>query len=168
LHPVFLLVRAKLDDVRRASEHMDSGHASQRDLKQLHPQLYSPEIDAESMVTNIQGLYKRLEAILKQLAIEIDGACPSGDAWHRDLVLQASLQTDERPAMISTETAKQLGELLSFRHAVRHNYASELRHEEVFRNLEAMQGLVVSFQADMSRFIEQFGTGQPEQEKTSP
>lgn len=156
-HPAFLIVRAKLGEAARALHHMNAMHAQQGALQAGHPDLYSAAVHAESMVTNIQSVYTQFESILKTLANTVDGYSPSGDAWHRDLLLQASASDTDRPAMIGACTAEGMGELLKFRHAVRNVYASTLRHDEVFRNLAILQTVAPAFVSDIERFIDHSG-----------
>ena len=72
-HPVFLIVRAKLGEATKALVHMNELDVQQCALRVEHPDLYSPDVHAESMVTNVQGIYTHFEAILKTLANTIDG-----------------------------------------------------------------------------------------------
>ena len=156
-HPVFLIVRAKLADAARAVEHMNQVHAQQLALRAAHPALYSSAVHVESLVTNVQGIYTQLESVLKTLADTIDGYTPSGEAWHRDLLLQASAASDNRPAMIRSATMEGMTELLKFRHAVRHSYPSALRQEDVFRNVALLQQIAPAFLSDMKGFDADFG-----------
>lgn len=162
-HPAFLIVRAKLAEAGKALEHMNSVHAHQCALRDKHPggDEYSQDVHAESIVTNVQGIYTQCEGILKGLADTIDGFSPTGDAWHRDLLLQAASEDADRPAMIGSTTLMAMTELLAFRHAVRHNYATALRHDDVFKNLATLQALAPAFVSDIEHFIEQFGTSTP-------
>lgn len=156
-HPVFLIVRAKLADVASALEHMNQVHAQQLALRASHPNLYSSAVHVESLVTNVQGIYTQLESVLKTLAGTIDGYAPSGEAWHRDLLLQVSAVSENRPGMIGSATTESLTELLKFRHAVRHSYPSALRQEDVFRNVALLQQIAPVFLSDMKSFEADFG-----------
>jgi len=60
-----------------------------------------------------------------------------------------------------------VGELHKFRHAVRNNYASALRHDDVFENLRILQGRAPLFLSDIERFIEDFGTSAPPPAETN-
>jgi len=46
--------------------------------------------------------------------------------------------------------------MLGFRHAVRNNYASKLRHADVFRNVAVAQATVPAFLAEIELFLEDF------------
>ena len=139
-HPIFLIVNAKLAEATKAPAQINAVHLQQCALRAGHPDLCSPDVHAESVVTNVQDIHAQLESVLKTMASTIDDFSPSGDASHRNLLLQASASDTDRPEMISAATAAGMGEMLKFRHAVRNNYASALRHDDVFENLRILQG----------------------------
>lgn len=155
-HPVFLIVRAKMTEAARAVDHMEKVDDQQRALAQSHPALYCADVHAESMATNVQGIFTHFEAILKSLANTIDGFTPSGESSHRDLLLQVSASDTNRGPMIGQDTLHALTQLLKFRHAVRNNYASELRHSEVFENVSVLKKAAPTFFSDLDSFIESF------------
>lgn len=100
-HPIFLIVNAKLADATKASAQINAVHLQQCALRAGHPDLCSPDVHAESVVTNVQGIHAQLESVLKTMASTIDDFSPSGDASHRNLLLQASASDTDRPEMIS-------------------------------------------------------------------
>ena len=149
-------------------DHMNEGHKHQVDLERDHPAHYFKDVHVESLATNLQGIYTQSEAILKSSLQEIDAYVPTADSWHRDLLLQASIASDERPAIITGATRDDLSELLGFRHAVRNNYASKLRHADVFRNVAIAQTTVPAFVAEVEVFLEDFdGSGNGNKPNTS-
>ena len=155
-HPIFLIVRAKIAQSSAAIEHMNAVDAQQRNLLSNHPDLYSESVHAESLAMNVLGIYTQLEAILKTLANAIDGYSPSGEAWHRDLLLQVASSDENRSEVISQETMEGMVHLLRFRHAIRNNYASEIRAKEVFENVKRLQSVSSAFLSDIERFVESF------------
>jgi hypothetical protein len=155
-HPIFLIVQAKIAEVKKALAHMVKNDAQQKSLAKTNPSLYSMEVHAESMATNVQGIYTHFESILKSLANTIDGFVPLGDASHRDLLLQVSVAGENRGAMIGKDAFAGLSQLLKFRHAVRNNYANELRAQDVFDNVVALNQLAPHFFSDLDAFIASF------------
>ena len=111
---------------------------------------------AESMSTNVQGIYTHLESILKSIANTMDGFAPSGESSHRDLLLQVSISGENRPAIIQPATLSALTQLSRFRHAVRNNYAEDLRSAEVFAYVTLLENAAESFFADLQAFIASF------------
>lgn len=155
-HPVFLIVRAKIAEAASALAHMEKVDDQQRALAFTHPTLYCADVHAESMATNVQGIFTHFEAILKSLANTIDGFTPSDESSHRDLLLQVSASDSNRGPMIGKDTLHDLTLLLKFRHAVRNNYASELRHSEVFENVCVLKKVAPTFFLDLDSFINNF------------
>lgn len=135
---------------------MNVNHAQQKSLALTNPSLYSETVHAESMSTNVQGIYTHLEAILKSMANTIDGFAPSGESSHRDLLLQVSMAGENRPAIISHEALSALTQLLRFRHAVRNNYAEDLRASEVFTNVALVENAAGKFFSDLEAFMVSF------------
>lgn len=155
-HPLFLIVRAKIAEAKKAIEHMKINDAHQKSLAETNPALYSQTVHAESMATNVQGIYTHFESILKSLTNAIDGFTPSGESSHRDLLLQVSVAADNRDAMIQSGTLTFLTQLLRFRHAVRNNYAEDLRSSDVFENVALLENSAVNFFEDLEQFMASF------------
>ena len=155
-HPAFLIVRAKISEAAKALAHMEKMDVQQKSLSASNPSLYSTDVHAESMATNVQGIYTQFESILKSLTNTIDGFTPSGESSHRDPLLQASVGDNNRGAMTGGDTLHSLSQLLRFRHAVRNNYANELRHADVFENVDRVKNIAPIFFSDLAAFIDSF------------
>ena len=81
----------------------------------------------ESISSTMHSIYGGIERVLLRIVRAMDHDVPSGKSWHKDLLQRTALVIpDVRPAIISPGCAKQLGELLGFRHAFRNLYISEL------------------------------------------
>ena len=156
LHPVFLIVRAKIAEATKAVAHMQANDAQQKSLSATNPDLYQRTVHAESMATNVQGIYTNIEGILKALANAIDGYIPTGESSHRDLLLQVSMEAENRAEIITKDTLQGLSQLLRFRHAMRNNYAGDLRPDDVFANVELMETMAPKFFGDLETFISSF------------
>ena len=66
----------------------------------------------------LHSFYTEIEKILKLIAREWDRQLPP-DSWHKDLLLQMSRSTAERPAVLSAGQVEVLNEFLAFRHLFR-------------------------------------------------
>ncbi len=85
-----------------------------------------------AIALNLQSFYTGVERILEAIAREIDGALPSGEGWHRQLLEQMCLDLPEvRPPVISESTRTRLDEFRRFRHVVRSIYAYRLETSRV-------------------------------------
>jgi hypothetical protein len=81
----------------------------------------------DSVALNLHGFYSGLERIFLLIAEGLDNSVPQGDNWHQALLLQMVQDTlPIRPAVISQETLKNLGEYRGFRHVVRNVYTFRL------------------------------------------
>jgi hypothetical protein len=102
-------------------------------------------IELSALAAMLHSFYNGVENVLKRIAIEIDGAVPTGEFWHRDLLDAAIRPGASRPPAISEELGERLGEYLDFRHFFRHAYTFNL-------NWERMQALVSDCEATLRRF----------------
>lgn len=109
-------------------------------------------VDAAAL--RLQNLYTGMERCFTQIVRVFNGGPPEGHDWHRRLLERMALESDQRPALIDARTEAVLGELLRFRHVVRHLYAYELRPEQVHRLLElavthwpVLEGQLLGFEA---------------------
>ena len=168
LHPAFLIVRAKIAEAKEAVAHMMINDAQQKSLALSNPNFYSVSVHAECMATNVQGLYTNLEGILKSLTNTIDGFTPGGESSHRDLLLQVSMPTDDRSPIIQQETLKGLFQLLRFRHAMRNNYAGDLRSSDVFDNVANAGKISAKFFEDIETFVQSFQEDERQDSEENP
>ena len=153
MSPSGLVIRAKLGALGFALEHMRKVDGHQKAIADDHPSLYFRDVHVESLATNLQGLYTMAEALLKQVLDEVDGRLMKSETWHKDLLIQAHSSSDIRPSVISPRSFDVLDELLRFRHAVRSNYATSLRAENVFRLVEIAEAGLPEFISGVETFL---------------
>ncbi len=71
----------------------------------------------------LHDVYTAVERVFVRVAEELNGGVPKGDSWHRQLLLDMTLEVaGVRPAVISPVLADKLSELLRFRHVFRNVY----------------------------------------------
>lgn len=116
---VFLDTQAA--EVARVQEHAAkvTRSASLARSPGLEPEVAEMMIDAVAF--RVQALYTGIEAVLKDVAGEIDGFQPSGESWHARLADQLATAAGGRPALLTETTARMLRELRGFRHRLRHD-----------------------------------------------
>jgi hypothetical protein len=93
----------------------------------------------------LHSFYSGIENIFKRIALEYDGELSKGDAWHRDLLMQMTLETPKREGIINEELRKELRGYLDFRHVFRNAYTFQLQWEK-------MEDLVLEARAVKERF----------------
>lgn len=95
------------------------------------------DIELAALATMLHSFYTGIENIFKRVALELDGAPPHGEAWHRDLLRHMAQPALGRPALLSVELHDTLLEYLRFRHVFRSAYSFDL-------DWRKMSGLVLA------------------------
>ena len=107
-------------------------------------------VDAAAL--RLQSLYTGIERCLLQIVRVLNGATPEGADWHRRLLDRLTMATEQRPALLSADTAQALGLLLGFRHVVRHLYSDDLEPDQVRQRLGGALALWPRLSADLQDF----------------
>ena len=103
-------------------EMVDGTLAGLKDLIALCPETcMGHELRAEA--SYIHDFYNSAENLFRQVAEQLNGGMPRGDAWHK-LLLQEMKNAipGEREAVISDVLFAKLEQMLRFRHLVRNSY----------------------------------------------
>ena len=106
----------------------------------------------ESLALKLHNFYTGCERIFQIIASELNGALPSGYDWHKRLLERMAIQREERPAVISQETAKSLEEYLAFRHVVRNIYGYELEPQRIDPLVARSKKVFEHFHAEVCQF----------------
>lgn len=107
-------------------------------------------VDASAL--RLQSCYTGIERCFVLLVRVLNGGTPDGADRHRRLLERLAIATDVRPAVLRADTARSLGELLRFRHVVRHLYTYDLDAEQVERLLELVQTLWPEVTGELDAF----------------
>jgi hypothetical protein len=90
---------------------------------------------------------------LKLIASNIDGNLPSGQEWHRDLLLQMGLDLPQvRPAVLSSGSIQNLEEYLRFRHVVRNVYTFSLNPDRVGKLVADLEPVFAQLRQELLAF----------------
>jgi hypothetical protein len=125
---------------------------SLKHLQQTWEEPQGVEERCDAAALRLQSFYTGIERCLVQIVRVLNGGPPDGADWHRRLLERMAIATEARPAVLAAGTVGRLGELLRFRHVVRHLYAYELERDQVFRLLTSAIGLWPQLQVDFDRF----------------
>lgn len=98
--------------------------------------------------------YSAVESILERIARHIEGSIPDGADWHKALLDASTLEVPTvRPALLARETVRDLHDLRTFRHFLRHAYAVELDATEFRRHTQTAERLLVTVVRDVQRAL---------------
>jgi hypothetical protein len=134
-------------------------------LTQLHRQIHQAQTEItnnptlspflyESLALKFHNFYTGCERIFQILASELNGGLPSSYDWHRRLLIRMANPQAERPAVLTSETAKQLEEYLAFRHVVRNIYGFELNPRRLDNLLASYDQTWFAIERDMHQFLD--------------
>ncbi len=101
----------------------------------------------------LHSFYTEIEKILKLIAREWDGQLPSSDSWHKDLLLQMSAPTPQRPAVLSTGSVEVFSEFLAFRHLFRGASIALMRWEKLRPLVAKVDGAYERARGELEVFI---------------
>lgn len=101
----------------------------------------------------LHDFYNAVEKTFQQIALEVDGGLPVGDAWHQQLLWRMTVAVpSRRPEVIDSPLARSLVEYLRFRHLFHHIYGFDLDWERVEPLLEAMPAIHAAFVKQLEVF----------------
>jgi hypothetical protein len=106
-----------------------------------------------AMGATLNSFYGGVENIFKRIAKGIDHKVPSGESWHRDLLMAMAQATADRPPVISQELMEELREFLSFRHIFRAGYVINLKWERMAHLAFACEQTLDQFIAEIQSFF---------------
>lgn len=101
----------------------------------------------------LHSFYTGVENVFKRIALEIDGAMPSGNRSHSELLLQMCQASPSRPAVVSDDLKLRLGEYMDFRHVFRHAYSFDLRWRKMAGLVLGVRDTLDQVESALSEFF---------------
>ncbi len=142
-------IQVELPELERSVDR--AGRAWQAALRAQSDQ----EMFVDSAALNLHSFYAGVERLLETIALQLDGSLPKGEAWHRDLLDQMTLDLPGiRPPVMSADTAHALDEYRRFRHVVRNVYAERLDPPRVGERVVKLAPLWTQLRAELTAFAE--------------
>ncbi len=112
------------------------------------------EFIENTIATDLADVYMDIERIFERISREVDTHVPTGEEWHKNLLIQMTGQRPERPPVISEQTFLRLDALLKFRHAVNNIYGKELVYEQTEPHTKSIDTLFASVSQDLRTFAD--------------
>jgi len=125
----------------RAAKHLQAVAKVVSQMEDLTRSRNVPESehDIRAAASYLDDFYSAAESVFGIIASAVDDSMPKGEAWHAALLDQIAHEVrGVRPAVISPDLYRKLGDYLSFRHVGRHAYGYELRWEKMRRLVESL------------------------------
>ena len=111
-------------------------------------------IEVSALATFLHSFYSGIENSLKRIAIEIDEGVPSGDAWHRQLLMLMANATAARPSVLSKNLYETLSEYLAFRHFFRQAYSFHFDWSKMAGLVLKAEHTMKAFEMEVDRFFD--------------
>lgn len=151
MNPVYLeiseRIRTELDELDRAAARVTRAWARAREAQD------DQDLYIDSVALNLHGFYSGLERCFELIATHVDGECPSGETWHRDLLRQVAREVPGvRTAVIGDQSATGLDELRRFRHLIRNVYATNLIPDRMETLVKALPELWRNLRPELTSF----------------
>ena len=109
----------------------------------------------DSVALSLHDFYTGLELIFSKIATVVDGNMPAGKEWHRDLLIQMSLDIAEtRPKVISIAIVESIDEYRRFRHVVRNVYSFNLDAKRLKPLIERSRSMFSQVQEELLGFAD--------------
>ena len=130
-------------------------------------QLKADDAYVDAVALNLHGFYSGLERVFELVAERVDQSHPTGESWHRDLLLQMAVEIPGvRPTVVSQELAAHLDEYRGFRHVVRNVYSYRLNPRRVGMLVEDLPETAGKVTEQLSTFadtlVEIAAAGEPD------
>ena len=140
--------------VRRRQEQVakivDEAQQVLADFSETEP----PLLELRGIAAILHDFYTAIEHVFETIAPELNGGLPAGEAWHRELLTNMTLDLPGiRPPVLDAETAHALDDFLRFRHLFRNVYGFDLEWSRVRALLEQLPAAWSKLDADLARFL---------------
>ncbi len=140
-------IRAELAELERIVRR------AERLLSKAHTQDDEDYLDGVAL--NLHSFYSGVERIFAEIAQEIDGSLPAGPEWHRNLLMQMSVEmSNTRPAVVGRDTRICLDEYRGFRHVVRNVYTFNLRPSRLQELVTELASCYAALIQDVTTFCD--------------
>ncbi len=140
------LIRSELGELDRTGE-IIARHWARA------PAAADPDAYIGSVALHLHAFYSGAERILEQIARDVDGRLPAGEAWHTELLAQMTIEVPAvRPPVLARATADHLEAYRRFRHRVRNVYASMLDPSLMAEVVQPLPATLAALHRDLEAF----------------
>jgi hypothetical protein len=109
----------------------------------------------DGVALNLHSFYTAIERILEDIAKEIDGAIPTGQNWHRSLLMQMAAEVPQiRPPVIQRSSRDCLDDYRGLRHVIRNVYSFNLKPVRLQELVTTLSDCYQSIASDLTHFCQ--------------
>lgn len=127
----------------------------ERAMTAYHNAAEEQDLFLDSVALSLHDFYTGLELIFSKIATVVDSNMPAGKEWHRDLLIQMSLDIAQtRPNVISIALVESIDEYRRFRHVVRNVYSFNLDAKRIKPLIERSRGIFSQLQEELLGFAD--------------
>lgn len=120
---------------------------------------YPSTYDLRAAGSILHDFYRGIETVFRRIAYELNGGLPAGEDWHKQLLIDMSLEIDEvRPAVISKTLREHLDEYLGFRHVFRNVYGFLLIKDRIITLSTDLPRVLDQVEKELSYFCDYLET----------
>jgi hypothetical protein len=125
-----------------------------REARSAYSEQAPPLLELRGIGAILHDFYTAIENISETIAPELNGGLPAGEAWHRELLTNMTLDLPGiRPPLLGADTAHALDEFLRFRHLFRNIYGHKLEWSRLRGLQEQLPAAWNAVEADLDRFL---------------
>jgi hypothetical protein len=105
------------------------------------------------LASMLHSFYNGIENIFKRIALDSDGAVPTGASWHSELLDSMARAAASRPPAISQALQERLWDYLAFRHVFRSVYSFLLQWDRMAPLVFDCQSTLQRLEMELSVFL---------------
>ena len=110
-------------------------------------------IELSALAAMLHGFYNGIENIFKRILIETGEELPIGDRWHKSLIDAVARPSNNRPEVISDETANALQEYMEFRHFFRNAYPFQIKWDLMAHLVKECSNILIRLDKELDEFM---------------
>ncbi len=147
------IIKIKLSGAISAVEHMSLINSQQKLLSMSHPEIYSPDVHAECMAANIDGICSEVESNFRHLIYVMDKRRYYFTTYSTTAYNVASYDVGKNGAVVSKVVARHFDYIANCRSNIEMCYASNIKHVKIFKLVECLEAVVPVMLEEVNAFI---------------